>query len=118
MVSGSIEADETAVKASLREMKEETGLTPERYWLVPHMNTFLNPKRDVVHISAVFAAQVAEGATPTLSEEHYESEWCSMERARQLLVWPGQVQALNVIHEYIIRGKLAALLTEIPIDIP
>jgi len=113
MVSGSIEGNETAVNASLRELNEETGLVPQRYWLVPHMNTFLNPKRDVVHISAVFAAQVPMGSLPTLSHEHYEFEWCSMDRAKQLLVWPGQVQALNIIHEYIIGGKLASLLTEI-----
>ena len=116
-VSGSIEPMETAVRASLRELNEETRLIPERYWLVPHMNTFLNPKRDVVHISAVFAAQVPAGSLPTLSHEHHEFEWCSMDRAKQLLVWPGQVQALNIVHEYIIEGKLASQLTEITTEL-
>ncbi len=117
MVSGSIEARETAVKASLRELKEETTLIPERYWLIPHMNTFLNPKRDVVHISAVFAAQVSAGSLPTLSDEHYQFEWCSMDRAKQLLIWPGQAQALDVVHQYIVQGKLASQLTEITAEI-
>ena len=113
MVSGSIERGETSIRASLRELKEETGFEPDRYWLVPHMNTFLNPKRDVVHISAVFAAQVSAGSQPILSKEHYQYEWCSLERAKQLLVWPGQIQALQIVHEYIVRGKQASMLTEI-----
>ena len=114
IVSGSIEANETALKASLREMKEETGFAPDRYWVVPHTNTFLNPRRDVMHISAVFAAQIPSGSLPTLSHEHHDFEWCSMERAKELLVWPGQVQALRVVQEYIVEGKLAASLSEIP----
>ena len=116
MVSGSIEENETAVKASLRELKEETGFVPQKFWLVPHMNTFLNPKRDVVHISAVFSAEVPPGLQPLLSAEHYQFEWCSLDRAKKLLVWPGQVQALNIVHEYIVQGRLASLLTDIPKD--
>ena len=116
MVSGSIETNETLMKASLRELKEETGLTPERYWVVPHMNTFLNPRRDVVHISGVFAAQVPPGSMPQLSKEHYQFEWCTLERARGFLVWPGQITALSIVHDYIVRGKLAASLTEVPQD--
>ena len=114
IVSGSIEANETALKASLREMKEETGFAPDRYWVVPHTNTFMNARRDVMHISAVFAAQVPSDSLPTLSHEHHDFEWCSIERANQLLVWPGQVQALRVVQEYIVEGKLAASLSEIP----
>lgn len=114
IVSGSIEGNETTTKASLRELKEETGFVPQKYWLVPHMNTFLNPKRDVVHISAVFAAQVPADTQPILSKEHYMFEWCSLERAKGILVWPGQIQALNIVHEYIVMGKLASVLTEIP----
>ncbi|HTX17513.1 MAG TPA: NUDIX pyrophosphatase [Bacteroidota bacterium] len=114
IVSGSIEGGETALAASLRELKEETGFTPERYWVVPHMNTFMNARRDVVHISAVFAAQVPSGSTPVLSQEHYEYEWCSPRRAVELLVWPGQVQALSVVREYIVGKKIAGRLSEIP----
>ncbi|HTR80756.1 MAG TPA: NUDIX domain-containing protein [Bacteroidota bacterium] len=116
MVSGSVEGNETLVKASLRELREETGFIPERFWVVPHMNTFLNARRDVVHISAVFAGQVPAGYLPTLSSEHYAYEWCTLERARELIVWPGQIQALNIVHEYIVKGKLASFLTEIPKD--
>lgn len=114
IVSGSVEAGETTVKASLRELKEETGLVPEKFWLVPHTNTFLNPERDVVHISAVFAAQVAAGSRPRLSKEHYEFEWCSLAGAMKLLVWPGQVEALRIVHDYIVQGKPPSVLTEIP----
>ena len=114
IVSGSIEGNETTLQASLRELHEETGFVPDRLWVVPHMNTFLNARRDIVHLSAVYAAQVSAGSLPTLSKEHYHYEWCTLERAKQLLVWPGQVQVVHLTQEYIVEGKLASLLTEIP----
>jgi dATP pyrophosphohydrolase len=112
-VSGSIERGETALAASLRELKEETGFVPVRFWNVPYMNTFLDAAKDIVHISAVFAAQVPPNSQPFLSKEHYQFEWCGYERAQQLLVWPGQVRAIQIIHDYIVQGKQAAALTEI-----
>lgn len=42
-VSGSIEDREKAVDAALRELKEETGMSPKRFWVVPHTNTFYDP---------------------------------------------------------------------------
>lgn len=113
MVSGSIEKGETALAASLRELKEETGFTPLRFWNVPYMNTFLDAGNDIVHISAVFAAEMPRASQPVLSEEHYQFEWCSSKRAQKLLVWPGQVRAIQIVDEYIVSGKQAAALTEI-----
>jgi dihydroneopterin triphosphate diphosphatase len=115
IVSGSTEKDESLLNAALRELKEETGFAPKRFWVVPHMNTFLDYKKDRVHISAVFAAEVPGGADPVLSSEHYQYQWHTFESAGKTLVWPGQVQALEIIHEYIVCGTRAAELSEIPL---
>jgi dihydroneopterin triphosphate diphosphatase len=116
IVTGSIEDGETAVQASLREVQEETGIRPERYWNIPHVNTFLNAADDIIEMTAVFLAQVSCGTKPVLSPEHCEYRWCTLAETRELLVWPGQIQAIDIIHHYIIRGLQAASLTELPLN--
>jgi dATP pyrophosphohydrolase len=113
IVTGSMEGKETALTAALRELKEETGYTPERVWIVPHVNTFFSVKHDAIHHTVIFAAQVPPKTNPVLSDEHHQYGWYPFEKAKEMLVWPGQIQALNIIHEYIVRGKKAADVSEI-----
>jgi len=113
IASGGIEAGETAIETALREVEEETKLPLRRMWVVPHVNVFYDPRHDVVHHSPVFAVETDPQAEPVLSHEHQAYEWCTQERAKTLLVWPGQVKALEIVHEYIVRGRTAAALAEI-----
>ncbi|MFA6540304.1 MAG: NUDIX pyrophosphatase [Bacteroidota bacterium] len=112
IVTGSMETGETAVQAALREVAEETGYDPQKIWVVPHVNTFYSAKHDTVHHTVVFAMQVPPRTNPLLSHEHSAYEWCSFERAKKMLVWPGQVRALEVVHEYIVQGKEGGTLSE------
>jgi 8-oxo-dGTP pyrophosphatase MutT (NUDIX family) len=116
IVSGGSEAGETAIATALRELHEETQLAPERMWTVPHLNVFYDPRNDVIQHSPVFAVEVAPNAEPVLSHEHQAFEWCQLVRAKKLLVWPGQVGALEITHDYIVGGRPAAALTEIRLD--
>lgn len=112
-VSGSLEEGEKAVDAALRELKEETGLTPERFWVVPHANTFYDPSYDAVNVSPLFGAQVEIGDEPRLSSEHCAYEWLEHGDAWRRLVWPGQRLGLEIVDRYILGGEEAGLLTEI-----
>lgn len=113
IVTGSIEKRETALHASLRELKEETGYIPQKYWIVPHVNTFFSVRNDTLHHTVIFAAQVPPQTNPVLSDEHYQFGWYTIDKAKAMCVWPGQATALQIVHEFIVSGKKTGALSEI-----
>lgn len=110
MVTGSMKEGERALDAALREFREETGMTAQRFWVVPFVNSFYVPVNDSIHLCPVFAVEASSDATATLSDEHQEHSWCSFEEAQQKLVWPGQRYAVELVHDYIVGGQEAARL--------
>jgi dATP pyrophosphohydrolase len=113
IVTGSIELDETALQGALRELKEETGYVPQKFWIVPYVNSFYSVKNDTLNHTIMFAAQVQPKTNPILSDEHYQFGWYPLAVAKSMCVWTGQIQALDIVHEFIIGGKSAAKLSEI-----
>ncbi len=113
IVTGMIETGEKAVDAALRELKEETGLRPRRFWTLPFVNAFLASGTDTVHLSPVFAAEVQPGDNPSLSAEHERFLWCSNLRAAKLLPWPGQRKSIREVHRYFVSGSEESRLSEI-----
>jgi dihydroneopterin triphosphate diphosphatase len=115
-VTGRIEEGEKAWQAALREVGEETGLVPVRFWSVPHVSTFYDPQADQIHLCPFFAVQVARDAVPVLSAEHGAWEWLEIRRAAGRLVWPSQKQGFAVVQEEIMKGKESSRLTIL--DVP
>ena len=112
IVTGTIEPGERAPDAALRELKEETSLTPRRLWVVPFINSFYAADNDTLHLTIFFAAEFDDAEHITLSLEHQSFAWMKYEDARETLVWPGQKKGLEVVHEYIVGGKEASKLVE------
>jgi len=100
MVSGKINENEQAFKTALREIKEETGLIPEKFWVAPNVNSFYSHEGDYISMLPVFAAKVSENASVTISNEHSDYLWAGPEEAKKLLAWPGQRKSVDVITEY------------------
>ena len=100
MVSGKIKENETAYRTALREIEEETGLAPEKFWVAPTVNSFYSPDYDYVCLLPVFAANVKHDCNVKLSKEHSEYKWVSPEEAKKLLAWEGQRKSVDVIVDY------------------
>ena len=100
MVSGHIEENETAYHAALREIKEETNLTPEKFWVAPTVNSFYSPDKDYICLLPVFAVKVKFDSKVVISKEHVEYKWLKPEDAKQLFAWDGQRNSVDVIVDY------------------
>lgn len=100
MVSGKIKPKEKAFETALRELKEETGLTPLNLWIVPNVNSFYSFENDSITILPVFAAEIMDDAKVFISREHSEFRWCSPEEAKKKLAWIGQKNSVDIIVDY------------------
>ena len=83
---GTMEQGEKAYEAAAREMKEETGLTPNKLYKADTVNIFYEDLDDRVHIVPVFIAEADNGEIK-LSHEHSEFIWKDLTTARKLLHW-------------------------------
>ncbi len=101
MVTGSILSGEKAYDAVIREIKEETGLTPLKLWVVPYMNSFYSRYRNHVCMVPVFCALVEGNHDIIISDEHVEYKWINKSEAVKSLAWIGQRNSVEIIHEYL-----------------
>ena len=113
VVTGTMKKNESADKAALRELDEETGLRVKRFWTVPFVDSYFDLQNVAVQMVPVFAAEVDAALNVRLSCEHRRYEWLEYTAARERTIWPGQRQAIEIVHEFIAGGKEAARFLEI-----
>ena len=111
-VHGTIETGETPVQASLRELREETGLVPQKFYNLSRTEAFYQHRTDQLAMIPVFAAFVAPEASVTLSAEHDRAEWLRIREAAGRFAWPRERRALDDILS-IVGGGDAGLLEDV-----
>ena len=94
VVHGHIEAGESPVQAALRELGEETGLVPDRFYNLSRVESFYLHATDVVALIPVFAAVVSDRTAVTLSSEHDAERWVPIGEAATIVAWPRERRAL------------------------
>ena len=111
-IHGTIEHGESPVEASLRELREETGLVPEKFYNLSRTEAFYQHRTDVLAVIPVFVAFVSPSATVQLSTEHDRAEWMSPADAGTRFAWPRERRALDDILS-IVRAGNAGLLEDV-----
>ena len=111
-IHGTIEPGETPVQASLRELREETGLVPEKFYNLSRTEAFYQHRSDELALIPVFVAYVAFTAAVKLSPEHDRAEWLPAAEAARRFAWPRERRALEDILS-IVGGGDAGLLEDV-----
>jgi dATP pyrophosphohydrolase len=103
-VSGRIEAGETAWQAALREIREETGLVPERFYSADICEQFYEATRNFISLLPVFVGFVSQDDVVTLNAEHSEARWMTFAEAEAAVTFGGQRSVLaHVRREFVDR---------------
>ena len=58
IVTGTMKKNESALKAAMRELKEETSVPPKRCWTIPYVDTYFDLTKDTIQLVPVFAVEL------------------------------------------------------------
>lgn len=102
-VAGKIEEGETSSEAAIRELKEETGLSPVNMFIADHVSKFYEVHGDRINLVPVFGIEV-DSEIINLSEEHISYKWVDINEALNTLVWNGQKKGIQTVHDMVINN--------------
>ena len=102
-VAGKIEEGETSSAAAIRELKEETGLSPVNMFVADHVSKFYEVHGDRINLVPVFGIEV-DSEIINLSEEHISYKWVDINEALNTLVWNGQKKGIQTVHDMVINN--------------
>lgn len=102
-VAGKIEEGETSSEAAIRELKEETGLSPMNMFVADHVSKFYEVHGDRINLVPVFGIEV-DSEIINLSEEHISYKWVDINEALNTLVWNGQKKGIQTVNDMVINN--------------
>lgn len=115
-VTGAIMEGEKAFETAFREIIEETGIRPSKFWVSPNVNSFYAYDKDQVSLVPVFVAEFSNDTEVVLSAEHSEFCWLKKTDAKKILAWKGQRDSVETIDEYFTRYNSCLNFVEININ--
>jgi len=97
------------VAAALRELAEETGLAPTRFYNLSRVESFYLHRLDRIALIPAFAAIVDPAAGVRLSDEHDAHRWLKSGEAMAILAWPRERRALADLEVLLATGNAGPL---------
>ena len=112
-VTGKRRLGERAAAAALREVREETGVEPNRMWALERPSIYFDAATDQLHLLPLFAAEIGASERITLSDEHDAFRFLSGTRAGARYLWDGQRLGVKAVLRQIVRSPALARALEI-----
>lgn len=110
-VTGRRRPRESGFASAVREVREETGLVPLRWWALEAPTIFYDASRDRMRAYPRFVAEAGPGATVRLSHEHVDWAFLPAAGAGRRFLWESQRRGLEDVKRQILHGgPLAAAL--------
>src|SRR2546421_7288483 len=95
IIRGGVDADESYVRAALREMKEECGLPPRELFRLDAVESFYTVVDDTLWHSVAFCAIVKRTDDLVLNEEHDDFRWIARDQIDRHTMWSSELQLLS-----------------------
>lgn len=114
-VTGKRERGETPFAAAEREVFEETGLRPARWWRLESPVILWDEARGGASVLPRFVAEVPPNARVIRSTEHDAHSFLTLAAAGRRFLWDSQRAALADIRNQILRDGALAKALELPV---
>ncbi len=98
-VTGGKQGKETVAQVAVREVQEETGLTPERLWATEYLLQFYEPTCDKIWILPLVVTVVKADSAVVLSAENSDYRWLPPDKARRLVTWKNLAHVIDDLTE-------------------
>jgi dATP pyrophosphohydrolase len=112
-VTGQRRRGERALHTAAREVLEETGLRPSRWWALETVTLYLDASTDRLAVLPLFAAEVGPDDLVVPSKEHDAHAWLGARAAGERYLWESQRRGLDSVRRGVLRGGRLALALEV-----
>jgi 8-oxo-dGTP pyrophosphatase MutT (NUDIX family) len=112
-ITGGLRRGEGAFAGAKREVREETGLEPRRWWALEGVGIYFHPPAGRARVMAMFAAEIGPKDQVTISREHSDHAFLSAAAAGRRFLWEAQRRGLESVRREVLRGGPLARALEI-----
>jgi dATP pyrophosphohydrolase len=112
-ITGGLRRGEGALAGAAREVREETGLSPRRWWALEGVGIYFHPPAGRARVMAMFAAEVGAAERVTLSREHTGCAFLGAAAAGRRFLWEAQRRGLESVGREVLRGGPLARALEV-----